>query len=99
MWDGSIIQLDKLEFGEVRMKIEKCTKDAFVVIGKEGSTLDGQGFIQSVYCYVADCSTNWNWSNCSYRKKHIILSVQWTSKVMDSTCQGDVICIHIVQHN
>ena len=23
------------------MKIEKCTKEAFVVIGKEGSTLDG----------------------------------------------------------
>ena len=49
MWDGSIIQLDKLEFGEVRMKIEKCTKDAFVVIGKEGSTLDGQGFIQKLW--------------------------------------------------
>ena len=43
------VQLDKLEFGEVRMKIEKCTKDAFVVIGKEGSTLDGQGFIQKLW--------------------------------------------------
>ena len=31
------------------MKIEKCTKDAFVVIGKEGSTLDGQGFIQKLW--------------------------------------------------
>ena len=41
--------LDQLEFGEVRMKIEKCTKDAFVVIGKEGSTLDGQGFIQKLW--------------------------------------------------
>ena len=42
-------QLEKLEFDEVRMKIEKCTKDAFVVIGKEGSTLDGQGFIQKLW--------------------------------------------------
>ena len=25
-------------------------------------------------------------SNCSYRKKHIILSVQWTSKVVDLLC-------------
>ncbi len=31
------------------MKIEKCTKNAFVVIGKEGSTLDGQGFIQKLW--------------------------------------------------
>lgn len=27
------------------MKIEKCTKEAFEVIGKEGSTNDGEGFI------------------------------------------------------
>ena len=31
------------------MKIKKCTKNAFVVIGKEGSTLDGQGFIQKLW--------------------------------------------------
>ena len=31
------------------MKIEKRTKDAFVVIGKEGSTSDGQGFIQKLW--------------------------------------------------
>lgn len=31
------------------MKIEKITKNAFVVIGKEGSTLDGQGFIQKLW--------------------------------------------------
>ena len=31
------------------MKIEKYTKDTFVVIGKEGSTLDGQGFIQELW--------------------------------------------------
>ena len=31
------------------MKIEKCTKKAFVVIGKEGSTLDGQGFVQQLW--------------------------------------------------
>ena len=31
------------------MKIEKCIKKAFVVIGKEGSTMDGQGFIQKLW--------------------------------------------------
>ena len=28
------------------MKVKKCVKESFVVIGKEGSTLDGDGFIQ-----------------------------------------------------
>ena len=31
------------------MKIEKRTKATFVVIGKEGSTKDGQGFIQKLW--------------------------------------------------
>ena len=31
------------------MKIEKCEKESFVVIGKEGSTLDGEGFIQRLW--------------------------------------------------
>ena len=31
------------------MKIETHIKDSFVVIGKEGSTLDGQGFIQKLW--------------------------------------------------
>ena len=31
------------------MKIEKISKDSFVVIGKEGSTLDGNGFIQRLW--------------------------------------------------
>ena len=31
------------------MKIEKIRKDSFVVIGKEGSTLDGEGFIQRLW--------------------------------------------------
>ena len=31
------------------MKLKKCIKDAFVVIGKEGSTLDAQGFIQKLW--------------------------------------------------
>lgn len=31
------------------MKIEKCKKESFVVIGKEGSTLDGPGFIQKLW--------------------------------------------------
>lgn len=31
------------------MKIEKCVKESFAVIGKEGSTLDGEGFIQRLW--------------------------------------------------
>ena len=31
------------------MKIEKCSKESFVVIGKEGSTNDGAGFIQNLW--------------------------------------------------
>lgn len=31
------------------MKIEKCIKEAFVVIGKEGSTLDGKDFIPKLW--------------------------------------------------
>lgn len=31
------------------MKIEKCSKESFVVIGKEGSTNDGPGFIQKLW--------------------------------------------------
>ena len=31
------------------MKIEICEKESFVVIGKEGSTMDGAGFIQKLW--------------------------------------------------
>lgn len=31
------------------MKIEKRIKETFVVIGKEGSTMDGQGFVQKLW--------------------------------------------------
>lgn len=31
------------------MKIERCVKESFVVIGKEGSTSDGAGFIQRLW--------------------------------------------------
>jgi hypothetical protein len=31
------------------MKINKCTKESFIVIGKEGSTNDGEGFIQRLW--------------------------------------------------
>lgn len=31
------------------MRIDTCIKESFVVIGKEGSTLDGQGFIQKLW--------------------------------------------------
>ena len=41
-----IIQVKKR--GE-KMNIQKCTKPSFVVIGKEGSTHDGNGFIQKLW--------------------------------------------------
>ncbi|HCW52921.1 MAG TPA: AraC family transcriptional regulator [Clostridium sp.] len=31
------------------MDIKRCKKESFVVIGKEGSTADGQGFIQNLW--------------------------------------------------
>lgn len=31
------------------MEIKRCKKESFVVIGKEGSTTDGQGFIQNLW--------------------------------------------------
>ena len=31
------------------MKIERCIKESFVVIGKEGATTDGAGFIQKLW--------------------------------------------------
>ena len=31
------------------MKVERCIKESFIVIGKEGSTLDGEGFIQRLW--------------------------------------------------
>ena len=31
------------------MKIEKCMKKGFCVIGKEGSTNDGAGFVQALW--------------------------------------------------
>ena len=39
------------------MKIEKCIKETFVVIGKEGSTLDGNDFIQKLW---ADANAHFN---------------------------------------
>lgn len=34
---------------EENMVVEKCIKESFAVIGKEGSTLDGDGFIQRLW--------------------------------------------------
>ena len=31
------------------MKVEKCTKESFTVIGKEGSTRDGEDFIEQLW--------------------------------------------------
>jgi len=39
------------------MEIRKCTKASFSVIGKEGSTNDGDGFIQKLW---ADANSNFN---------------------------------------
>ncbi|HPW53228.1 MAG TPA: GyrI-like domain-containing protein [Erysipelotrichaceae bacterium] len=36
------------------MKIEKCIKESFVVIGKEGSTLDGEKFILKLWNDFSD---------------------------------------------
>lgn len=35
--------------GGIFVKINKCVKESFVVIGKEGSTLDGEDFIQKLW--------------------------------------------------
>lgn len=39
------------------MNIQKCIKESFVVIGKEGSTRDGKGFIQRLW---ADANSHFN---------------------------------------
>ena len=39
------------------MKIEKCVKKSFVVVGKEGSTLDGNEFIAKLW---ADANSHFN---------------------------------------
>ena len=31
------------------MKVNRCIKESFIVIGKEGSTLDGEDFIQKLW--------------------------------------------------
>lgn len=31
------------------MKVKRCEKESFVIIGKEGSTLDGADFIQKLW--------------------------------------------------
>lgn len=33
----------------ITMEIYKCIKESFAVIGKEGSTYDGAGFIQTLW--------------------------------------------------
>lgn len=39
------------------MKYEKCIKESFIVIGKEGSTKDGSGFIEKLW---KEANTNFN---------------------------------------
>lgn len=38
-----------LLIGGIYMEIKRCKKESFVVIGKEGYTLDGEGFIQKLW--------------------------------------------------
>lgn len=38
-----------LREGRKKMEIKKCIKESFSVIGKEGSTADGDGFIQKLW--------------------------------------------------
>lgn len=40
-----------------KWNIQKCKKESFVVIGKEGSTMDGEGFIQRLW---ADTNSHFN---------------------------------------
>ena len=40
---------ERFERDDKNMKIEKCKKESFTVIGKEGSTSDGEGFIQNLW--------------------------------------------------
>ena len=40
---------ERFERDDKNMKIEKCKKESFTVIGKEGSTSDGEGFIQKLW--------------------------------------------------
>ena len=40
---------------EENMKVKRCVKESFVVIGKAGSTLEGEGFIQRLW---ADANTH-----------------------------------------
>ena len=52
VWSRDILypyQFGKSGFTREDMKVEKCIKESFVVIGKEGSTLDGEGFIQRLW--------------------------------------------------
>ena len=35
--------------GMVKMKIERCEKESFVVVGKEGKTSDGADFIKRLW--------------------------------------------------
>ena len=46
-YDIFILTLQKQEDKE--MDIQKCVKESFVVIGKEGSTSDGEGFVQRLW--------------------------------------------------
>ena len=41
--------LHKYIHNRIIVKINKCVKDSFVVIGKEGSTSDGENFVQELW--------------------------------------------------
>jgi predicted transcriptional regulator YdeE len=43
--------------GGLKMEIQRCIKESFSVIGKEGSTNDGNGFIQKLW---ADANSHFN---------------------------------------
>ena len=51
---------------------KKCIKDAFAVIGKEGSTLEGQGFIQSLWA-----DANAHLPRCSRLPKRTRMATWW----------------------
>lgn len=50
------------------MKIEMCMKESFVVMGKEGFTLDGEGFIQRLW---ADADSHFEEVHTLSRKRRM----------------------------
>lgn len=49
LFSWGVVRWKQTTLGGAYMKIETCTKAAFVVIGKEGATSEGPGFLQKLW--------------------------------------------------